>query len=169
MADEKKLINESDKDVIDSWFDESWNVTRETLPDYISKIMDEYSFDYGSYVYAVTACALATAHACGKELSGFQASYVGLQFVYQWTYSHVKSGISVRNWDDMLYPQYADEFCNTIPKHTWKRLQKEAKERIANYKRSIDDQSARYIHPDVLNHWQSIVDGKIPFGYKVSE
>lgn len=24
-----------------------------------------------------------------------------------------------------------------------------------------------YAHPDILQHWQSIVDGNVPFGYKV--
>lgn len=25
------------------------------------------------------------------------------------------------------------------------------------------------IHPDVMNHWESIVDGVVPFGLKVTE
>jgi hypothetical protein len=27
----------------------------------------------------------------------------------------------------------------------------------------------RFVHPGVAKHWQSIVDGVVPFGYKISD
>ena len=61
----------------------------------------------------------------------------------------------------MLYPQQEYKF-NTINESTWEWLQKEAKERL-----KMDGDPI--IHPDVKKHMQSIIDGKIPFGWKLRE
>ena len=60
----------------------------------------------------------------------------------------------------MLYPQYEYKYEKTIDKITWENLQKAAKK---NLEESPD------AHPDVIKHWQSIVDGNIPFGYKIKK
>jgi len=60
----------------------------------------------------------------------------------------------------MLYPQYKHQFEKTISEDTWKFLQNKAAEEIA---------SKELLHKDVRKHMQSIIDGKIPFGYKIKE
>ena len=62
------------------------------------------------------------------------------------------------DYDDMLYPQYDDKFDKTINTHTFNTLQNEAK-------KLLEDTA----HPVVKAHWQSIVDGVVPFGYKIKD
>lgn len=61
----------------------------------------------------------------------------------------------------MLYPQHADKFEKTITSKCFKKLQDEAANRLK--------EDFSFAHPDVVKHWQSIVDGVVPFGYKVSD
>ena len=166
MSD-KIFVSELDTDIINAWYDSAKDVTRNTLDEFISNIMDKHCFDYGAYVHAIAVCAIATSWACGVELSGYQASMVGLQFVNEWTYGNVKTGISIRNWDDMLYPQYRCKFEKTIPMEVWVRVQEQAKEKLNNIKTNPNEFS--YINEDVVNHWESIAKGKIPFGYTIEE
>lgn len=164
----KKAITERDNEIIDEWYAEAKKVTTDTLIDFISHVMNDYIHDYGTYVHAVTACTVATTYACGKELSGFQSSIVGLQYLLHTTYEFGKVGITVRNWDNMLYPQYEHAFDKTIPKHMWNQLQEEAKRRIED--EIQHGLSERLMANDkVRAHWQSIVDGIVPFGYEIVE
>ena len=63
------------------------------------------------------------------------------------------------NFDDMLYPQCDYKFDKTIDSYTFNTLQNEAK-------KLLEEDSA---HPLVMAHWQSIVDGAVPFGYKIKD
>jgi hypothetical protein len=58
----------------------------------------------------------------------------------------------------MLFPQHADDFDKIIPRKIWESIQKEAR-------KNLDTKGGA--HPAVIAHWQSIVDGVIPFGYRV--
>lgn len=144
--------------VHEQWYKDAKKVTRDTLPDFVAHVMDDYLHDYGTYVHAVAACAIATAWACGRELSGFQASIVGLEFLLHWTYSDNKCGIRVIDWDDMLWPQYRDRFRNVIPRDAWKALKEEA-----------ENKSHGTLHPKVKAHLDAIAAGIVPFGYEVGE
>jgi hypothetical protein len=59
-----------------------------------------------------------------------------------------------------LYPQYERDFEKTLPKHVWTWLQKEAKRML---------ESHNDVSEVVADHWQSIVAGKVPFGYVVRD
>ena len=61
----------------------------------------------------------------------------------------------------MLYPQYEYKFDKTISPETWSALQNEASRKL--------QESSGFVHPDVVKHWKNIVDGKVPFGYKVKK
>lgn len=61
-------------------------------------------------------------------------------------------------YEEMLYPQCGDSFTCISPS-TWEWLQKEAAQRLK------DEAGAH----TVREHWQSIVDGNVPFGYRVAE
>ena len=58
----------------------------------------------------------------------------------------------------MLYPQYEDKFEKTIRSNTWRALQEQAKKNL---------EDSEHVHPAVIAHWESIVRGEVPFGYKV--
>ena len=165
IISEKRSITEDNKAIINEWYYLAETANMGDLHSIINHIMNDYNHDYGSYVHAVAACSVATAWACGKELTGFQASCVGLEFLMHWTYDYIKSGISIINWDNMLYPQYEDTFDKVIPKKIWENLQKEAQSRVADFYDHVD--TNKYIVSKVIQHQKSIADGNPPFGYSI--
>lgn len=144
------------------WFDEASKMTLDELPDFIERIIHGYNHDYGTAVHAVSACALATAWAACREdgtgLTGFQAGFVMWDFIKNWTKEGNKCGLKLIDYDDMLYPQYEEKMDKTIRKSTWEALQAEARKNLEAADRAC---------LGVIKHWQSIVDGIVPFGYKV--
>ena len=145
-----------------AWFAEAGKMTEEELPNFFERIIHGYNHDYGTACHAVAACALAAAWAaCGDDnigLSGFQAGFVMWDFIKNWTKTGNKCGLKLVDYDDMLYPQYEEKMDKTIRQSNWDYIQSEAKKNLEN---SPD------AHPNVIKHWQSIVDGIIPFGYRV--
>lgn len=134
----------------------------EDLTAFLKDVEENYNTDYGGAPRAIAQASLAVAwHLAGVfGITGFQAGYTMWDFVHDWSYSNNKTGLRITDYDDMLYPQYAYRFEKTIPTWVWEEMQKEARERL-NDKRSA--------HPDVRAHWQSIVDGVVPFGYTIGE
>ena len=82
-------------------------------------------------------------------------------FIQDWLYSNNKCGMRILDYDEMLYPQYEYKFDKTISEETFAELQKEAARRI--------EDGACYASPAVLQHWISITEGKVPFGYTVKQ
>lgn len=151
------------------WFNQAKEQTIETLPGFISHIMNDYMHDYGTVCHAIGACAIAAAWAANKEpeggITGFQAGFVMWDFVRQWSYRNNKCGMRIFDYDKMLYPQYDDMFDKTISPAVWNALQEQAKKNLAE-----DEKDRGYpVHPAVIAHWKSIVEGKVPFGYTVKE
>ena len=144
------------------WFKEASEQDVKNLNKFVKHMYRDYDHDYGTVVHAVSAAALAAAWAGAKELgiTGFQASFVMWDFIQQWMHIGKEVGARIQNFDDMLYPQYEYKYEKTIDKITWENLQKAAKK---NLEETTD------AHPEVIKHWQSIVDGNIPFGYKIKE
>lgn len=153
------------------WFKESTEQTIETLPKFIHHVMNDYEHDYGTICHAIAACSLAAAWAANKHergyITGFQAGFVMWDFIKEWKYSSNQSGLRIVDYDNMLYPQYEYKFDKVISKETFESIQKAAKELLDEHKSTPEDQ--RYVHPDVVNHWEGIIAGKVPFGYKIKE
>lgn len=134
----------------------------EDLTAFLKDVEENYNTDYGGAPRAIAQASLAVAWRLADVfgITGFQAGCTMWDFIRDWSYSHNKTGMRIVDYDDMLYPQYAYRFERTIPTWVWEEMQKEARERL-NDKRSA--------HPDVRTHWQSIVDGVVPFGYTIGE
>lgn len=145
------------------WFEMAQEQTLETLPSFIYKLLYGYYHDYGTIVHAISACALATIYAANKtpdaRITGFQAGFVMWDIVEQMHFKDNKCGLKIINYDNMLYPQYEERFEKTIEFTIWEQLQKEAKNLLETEKGA----------ECVRAHWQSIVNGVVPFGYKVEE
>ena len=92
-------------------------------------------------------------------ITGFQASFIGWEMIKEF-FHESKIGMRLVDYEDMLYPQYEEKFKKIISKDIWESLQKQAE---INLKESPD------AHPKVIKHWKSIVEGKVPFGYKVKD
>lgn len=136
-----------------------------TFDDLVAFLKDvelNYGNGYGHAPRAIAQAALAVGHYLAGRygITGFQASCVMWDFICDWQYPSNKSGLKIVNYDNMLYPQYAYKFGKTISTGTWLSIQEEAKARLAERGGA---------HPDVKAHWESIVAGRIPFGYVISD
>lgn len=147
------------------WFQKAKEQTPDTIMAYINHVMNDYSHDYGTICHAIAACAVAAAWAannadgaCGG-ITGFQSSFVMWDFIRHWMYENNKCGMRLVDYDCMLYPQYRDKFDKTISKDVWEQLQKAASENLKTYNAASS----------VMEHWKSIVNGKVPFGYSITD
>ena len=158
---DKQIITE-EMHLEKEWFKEAAEMKLEGLHAFIDKMMNGYVHDYGTACHAVAACAVAACWAaCDKEgLTGFQAGFVMWDFIKNWTKQYNKTGMKLVGYDDMLYPQYEEKYEKTISQRTWNKLQEEAKNRLEKEKCACGE---------VMRHWQSIVDGHVPFGYTVKD
>lgn len=129
---------------------------------FLQRVKDNCNTGYGTAPRAIAQAALATAWYLASDfgITGFQAGFVMWDFIIDWQYSSNECGMKIVDYDSMLYPQYDYRFEKTISKDTFEALQKKAKKLLEN---------KSYTHPNVVNHWQSIVDGNVPFGYVVRE
>lgn len=129
---------------------------------FLKYVKENCNYDYGVAPRSIAQAALATAWYLSKEfgITGFQAVFVMFDFIRDWNFSNNKCGLKIIDYDDMLYPQYYDKFEKTISRETFEELQKEAEENLKN---------TEYAHPNVVAHWQSIVEDKVPFGYKIKD
>lgn len=148
------------------WFANAKKQTLETLPAFMNHVLNDYCHDYGTICHAISACAIAAAWAADSSeqggITGFQAGFVMWDFIRQWRYSSNKSGLKIIDYDNMLYPQYEYKFTNKeIPQSIWESLQKQAEELLREEK--------PYVNETVIEHWQNIIDGNVPFGYTVKE
>jgi len=166
---EKVFVSEENEDVWKEWFKEARKQTLETLPEFIRHVMEDYRFDYGTAVHAIAACSVGAAWAGAEAegITGFQAGCVMWDFVRYWNHSTNKCGMKLIDYDKMLYPQYEEKYEKVLSKDTWETIQNRAKELLAELEGNSGNNAP--VHPDVIAHWKSIVDGKVPFGYTVSE
>ena len=149
------------------WFEQAREQKLETLPEFMNRILNDYRHDYGTICHAISACALAAAWAADSSeqggITGFQSGAVMWDFVRQWAYKNNKTALRIINYDNMLYPQYKDDFeGRTIYQSTWEALQNEAKRLLDG----IDSGEGSAADP-VIAHWKDIVNGVVPFGYKI--
>jgi hypothetical protein len=156
----KKSITEKDN-AHQQWYDDAKDQTVETLPNFIQHILNDYTHDYGTICHALTAGGIATMWAMDKSeqggITGFQAGCIMWEFIKNWM--SLKSPLKLFNYENMLFPQYIDRFDKTINKETWLWLQEKAREFL--------NKENKHTHPEVVAHWQSIINGKVPFGYTI--
>lgn len=159
-----KQIKEKDSVHLE-WYIDAQKQTLETLPDFIKHLLTDYGHDYGTICHALAAGSIATAYAMNESpqggITGFQAGAVMWEFIRNWNYSSNKTGLRLIDYDHMLFPQYESKFEKTISKGTFEALQKEAA-------RSLKENN-KLTHGGVIDHWKSIVAGKVPFGYTLTE
>ena len=132
------------------------------LVSFLERVKDTCNTGYGTAPRAIAQAALATAWYLSTEfgITGFQAGCAMWDFIRDWNYSTNECGMKIVDYDTMLYPQYAYKFEKTISKDTFEALQKAAKKNIEKYNGNANS--------SVIAHWQSIVDGNVPFGYEVT-
>ena len=156
-------ITEDDVDIIESWYVQARKLNNYTELDFFLKaLMSEWNHDYGTVIHAMTAGSIATIHVMNQDedqggITGFQASCMMWQFMQK--FNQLEGPMKLMQYEKMLYPQYKHRFDKTISPETWEWLQTEAGKKLGDYGLKAD--------PKVIAHWETIVKGRIPFGYKV--
>jgi hypothetical protein len=145
------------------WYKKAENMELKDLPKFLDKLMNDYQHDYGTICHAITAGGLATMKTMSYKsgITGFQAGCIMWEFISNWMCEYKDKPLKLLNYENMLYPQYQDRYEKYISKEIWKYLKKEAKRNLNKEKGMV--------HPSVLKHWKNIVNGVIPFGYKLKE
>lgn len=159
----RRAITE-EQNVHREWYDDARKMTMERLPEFLRHLHEDYEHDYGTVCHMMAASALATSWAMnGTEgarggITGFQAGAVMWQFIVEW--EQERGPMRLVRYDHMLYPQYEYNFEKTIPPETWEYLQKEARKKLEENKDALAASA-------VVEHWRSIANGVVPFGYVV--
>lgn len=132
------------------------------LVEFLKYVKDNCNCGYGEAPRAMAQASVAVARYLAGEfgITGFQAGFVMWDFIEDWQFTHNKCGLRIIDYDNMLYPQYDHKFEKTIRSSTWTSLQEAAKDRL---------EESPGAHPEVRAHWESIVNGQVPFGYRVEE
>ena len=134
------------------------------LVEFLKDVDEHYNIGYGGAPRAIAQAALATAwYLSGRfGITGFQSGATLWDFIEDWSsVGNQTQCAKIIDYDNMLYPQYEDKFDKSITPETWKRIQEAAKSKL--------EKDAKHAHPDVVKHWQSIVDGKVPFGFYIKD
>ena len=134
------------------------------LVEFLKDVDEHYNIGYGGAPRAIAQAALATAwYLSGRfGITGFQSGATLWDFIEDWSSVGKQTQCAkIIDYDNMLYPQYEDKFDKSITPETWKRVQEAAKSKL--------EKDAKHAHPDVVKHWQSIVDGYVPFGFYVKD
>ena len=122
------------RDIKKEWLRKARDATVETLPVFLKEITESYQHDYGTICHATAIAAIAAAnavnHSSAGGITGFQAGAVMWGFIKEWNYCGNKTGLRLFDYDDFLYPQYADKFQKVIPKKVWDSIRKEAQSNI---------------------------------------
>lgn len=151
----------------------------EDLKKFADKLIEHCDNIYGADYYEESANeTVALAHAavemCAEQLglSGFQVGCIMWGIIDKLMITEHDCGMRLVNYNDMLYPQYDDRFEKTIDPDTWKKLQEKASEKYQEYlaekaKENMGDERAFPACEEVAAHWKRIVDGNVPFGYKI--
>lgn len=145
------------------WYREARDMTLDKLPEFLDKLANGYQHDYGTICHAIAAGAVGAAwaveHGPQGGITGFQAGAIMWEFIQHWNYElKGECGLRLQDMDDLLYPQMEYKF-RSISSNVWKAVQKKAAELLAG-SNGVDS---------VREHWQSIVDGKIPFGLTIED
>jgi hypothetical protein len=160
---EKKAIQESDG-IQKDWYIEARAMTREKLPAFIDKLMDNYKHDYGTICHAIAAAAIGAAWSVERGpqggITGFQAGAVMWEMIHAWgTFDDGPKRMQCFN--DLLYPQMEYKF-RTISRDTADWIKTEAAKKVAEW-------GGNGGSSEVLAHLERVASGWVPFGLRVSD
>lgn len=133
------------------------------LRDLIEEVKNNFNYDYSVAPRAAGAACVAVAKYLAREmgLTVFQANFLTWGFIFGFQCPNNKTGLKIIDFDDMLYPQYEHKFDKSISRETWETIQETAKQYY--------QERNNITSPQVKAHWESIINGVVPFGYTIKE
>lgn len=128
----------------------------EELIDFIMNLVKYENNDYGTAARSLTLAAEAAFNYIAHmfDVSGFQAGYAQMGFMIRMR--NIKSRLKILNYDNLLYPQYLDDFRITPEQcirenASW--LKKRAKEELKKATEWTDEK--------VVEHWKYLAGMKV--------
>lgn len=166
-----KLDEEKDAETLAKWKEGAEKIADPVQASaFMQALIIGYEHDYGTIVHAIYSAMIAAYHAIENSpqggITGFQASALGWMLIERF-FGRSVIGRKLTTYDNMLYPQYASHFQQRISAGMWNKLQENAKVFLAETNPQKEG-TGRSGSPEVIAHWQSIVDGVVPFGIQVS-
>lgn len=155
------------KTLVDLW---KWQADRVKTPEQLAKFITKLSRRKHNYASIIHACYTAMLgalrvmdHGPQGGITGFQAGLLGWLLTDKFL-NHPMPGSPMRliKFSDMLFPQHKKDFAKYITPKQWKWVQQETRKLMRETRRGR-------VHTKVMEHWQSILSGKVPFGYRVRE
>lgn len=133
----------------------------EELADLIEEVETKFNYGYGVAPRCIGAVSAVVANYLSAKMgiTGFQASCAMWDFIKSYTYTSNECGMKLIDYDTMLYPQYDYRFEKIISKDVWELLKNKAKEKL--------EKDGNNACERVVEHWKSIINGNVPFGYVV--
>ena len=109
--------------------------TKEDLDNLLNEITTKDQ-DCDSIIRGCWAAMLGTFNYINRSpvggITGFQAGFIGWSAIMEFMGIKKDSPVRIVQYNNMLYPQYHEEFDKTISKTTWKYLQEEAQKNGKN-------------------------------------
>lgn len=131
----------------DQWYEDAKKQTVDSLPDFVRHLTTDYAHDYGTICHAVAAAGLAAVYAVNNSpqggITGYQAGFIMWQIIRQLNYQGNKAGLRILDYDNLLYPQYEDEF-TSISSDNWEAVKKEAQNRINQNNAEVEARKAAH-------------------------
>lgn len=160
----QNLQEENSKELIEQWKIEAKEVkTPDELAEFVTKLTTEYSHDYGTVVRAMTASMLAAFSVIDKSpqggITGFQAGFIAWDMIKE--FMSIQGAAKIIDYNNLLYPQYADKFEKIITAEIWEDIQKKANANLA--------EDNKHTSTKVIEHWSMISKGDLPFGFSIAQ
>ena len=159
----KKSITEAtDKQVIEQWFNDAKGKDGvKSLDEFYRHLTQDYQHDYGTCCHAIIAMAVAAIEKMSREfgITGFQHSCVMWGIISREFHDHNKLGLRLLDYDNLLYPQFQDEFRQS-------EISEEQAEKIRKQAQANIDEGGMVAHA-VEEWWKKLASGWLPDYVKV--
>lgn len=166
----RRVLSETgDAELITSWFDRAQRMRSAVeLADFVSDLADRPDHSMESIVHAAAAAAVAASavvltSASAEKLGAYQS--VTAHNLMAWRYIEEFGGFDegpkrMLQYQQMLYPRFADKFGKKIDRATMDWLVVKAKEIL---------ESGRSLHSSVRFHLEGLACGIPPFEFEIEE
>lgn len=135
----------------------------ESLDAFLKELTTTYEPDYGSVCLMMGLFATVAANKFNETplggITGTQAHGAMWEFIRN--FMIYEGPMKLVRFEQMAFPQYEAAFEKVISADTFKYLQDYCKQKLAT--------SRPVAAPVVIRHWESIVQGEVPFGYKIKD
>lgn len=162
MQEDKEFITES-MGIHNEWYEEAVRVTtKESLVEFVDRLMNKYSHDMNTIVHAMVAGSLATINTMNSMPDGrigpAQCMKLLGSFVRHW--ARIEGPAKIVAWAGLLHVDNEKSF-TTIPAPVFEEIKVMANELLKA--------DLSVVEPRQVEHLISISKGNVPFGLSVEE